>query len=163
MADSKWGQKWNFEIIPRTPAEDGEERENRSQTSALYFTNHSTALYCKGPDLKQVRAPSFLMPSARDFLTIRSWTMNENKNDVPAADDGRILVGYLTCLIDGSPKDPIPVYVTKDGEPLPGWFKMRVSGVIEADGRYRAYDGKPRFDAVDIKDAIKPENASKPE
>jgi hypothetical protein len=70
---------------------------------------------------------------------------------------------YWTCLIEGSSEAPIPVYLTKDGEPFPGWFKMPVSEVIEAEGRIRPYDEKPRFDSVDIEDAIKPEKAPKPE
>jgi hypothetical protein len=40
---------------------------------------------------------------------------------------------------------------------------MRVSEVIEADGRIRPNEGKPHFDAVDIMDAVKPQNAPKPE
>lgn len=87
----------------------------------------------------------------------------ENKNDVQEAADDRKLIGYFTSFEEGEPQTPVPVYVNKDGELPPGWIWVRVSGVIEADGRLRLYDRKPRFEAVEIEDALKPENSSKPE
>lgn len=89
--------------------------------------------------------------------------MNENKNDVPEVAEERVLIGYFTSFEDGTAQTPVPVYASKGGELPPGWIWVPVSGVIEADGRLRLFDRKPRFEAVEIEDALNPENAPKRE